>query len=120
MNNLILWRNYVNAQLTGDYSRLFATLDLLIMLEVPDIDCVLAWRGLQEEKLAAQSHKTSATKIMDTLALHRFIMHYERLTRHMLNEMPERANLVLRLNRSHQVASVRVNNWPATKTTAEA
>jgi len=112
-----IWRNHVNRQLTNDYARLFATLDLLIMLEIPDMDSVFAWRGLQEKKLAAQSQKTGATKLMDKAALHRFIMHYERLTQHILAEMPERADLVLRLNRSHQIDAVRINNWPATKTT---
>lgn len=110
------WRSYVNRQLASDYSRLFAALDLLIMLEIPDMDCVFAWRGLQEEKLAAQTQRTDTTKLMDKPALHRFIMHYERLTRHILAEMPERADLVLRLNRSHQMDAVRINNWPTTKT----
>lgn len=107
-----LWRGHVNAQLAGDYRRLFAELDLLIMLAIPDMGCVFAWRGLQERKLAARSRQTTATKLMDAAALHRFIMHYERLTRHMLAEMPERANLVLRLDTSHQIDAVGVNNWP--------
>jgi D-glycerate 3-kinase len=111
-----LWRNHVNAQLAGDYASLFASLDLLIMLAVPDMDCVFAWRGLQEEKLAARSQRADATKLMNKAALHRFIMHYERLTRHMLAEMPQRADLVLRLDRSHLVDTVKVNNWPGTKT----
>ena len=112
-----LWRSHVNAQLAGDYTRLFAALDLLIMLEVPDMDCVFVWRGLQEKKLAALSQRADVTKLMEKTALHRFIMHYERLTRHILAEMPERADLVLRLDTSHQVESVKVNNWPTTKTT---
>ncbi len=108
-----LWRGHVNAQLAGDYSRLFAELDLLIMLAIPDMECVFAWRGLQEKKLAAQSQRTQSSKLMDKAALQRFIMHYERLTRHMLAEMPERADLVLQLNTTHQIDAVRVNKWPA-------
>jgi D-glycerate 3-kinase len=50
---------------------------------------------------------------MDEAALQRFIMHYERLTRHILAEMPERADLVLRLDTTHQIDAVRVNKWPA-------
>jgi D-glycerate 3-kinase len=34
---------------------------------------------------------------MDETALDRFVQHYERLTRHILAEMPGRADLVLRL-----------------------
>ena len=107
------WRSHVNKQLAGDYKRLFARLDLLIMLEIPDMASVFAWRGLQEEKLAAQSQGAKSEKLMDKAALHRFIMHYERLTRHMLSEMPKRANIVLRLDATHQVAKVRINNWPS-------
>jgi D-glycerate 3-kinase len=108
-----IWRGHVNAQLAGDYSRLFAELDLLIMLAIPDMECVFSWRGLQEKKLAAQSPRTQSSKFMDKTALHRFIMHYERLTRHMLAEMPERADLVLCLDTTHQIDAVRVNKWPA-------
>ncbi|MDT8442874.1 MAG: hypothetical protein RQ722_01170 [Desulfuromonadales bacterium] len=107
-----IWRGHVNTQLAGDYSRLFAKLDLLIMLAIPDMQCVFTWRGLQEKKLAGQSHRTKLTKLMNNAALHHFIMHYERLTRHMLAEMPERANLVLHLDTTHQIDAVRVNKWP--------
>jgi len=107
------WCNHVNAQLAGDYARFFAEIDLLIMLEVPDMECIFAWRGLQEQKLAGQKRQSYATELMDETALRRFIMHYERLTRHMLAEMPGRANLVLRLDRCHQVEAVRINHWPA-------
>jgi D-glycerate 3-kinase len=36
----------------------------------------------------------------------RFVAHYERLTRHMLRTLPERADLVLELDREHAVAAV--------------
>jgi D-glycerate 3-kinase len=47
---------------------------------------------------------------MGTAALQRFIMHYERLTRAMLDEMPNRADLVLELNIEHQIDEVIINN----------
>ena len=109
------WREHVNSQLATDYAHLFASFDLLLMLEIPGMEWVFTWRGLQEKKLAAQAQRTAATQLMDKAALQRFIMHYERLTRHMLAEMPERANLVLRLNSAHQIDAVRINNWPETK-----
>ena len=105
-----VWRSHVNKQLATDYANLFAAIDLLIMLEIPDMDCVSAWRGLQEKKLAAQSQRSDATKLMDKAALNRFIMHYERLTRSMLAEMPDRADLVFELNQSHQIDGVQINN----------
>ncbi len=104
-----IWRHYVNARLQQDYATLFARIDLLVMFEIPDMKCVHAWRGLQESKLAAQSKDEDKPFIMDEAALERFIMHYERLTRSMLAEMPRRADLVLRLDEHHQLSGVRCN-----------
>jgi D-glycerate 3-kinase len=103
-----LWRHYVNEQLQGDYARLFAEIDCLIMLKVPGMSSVIEWRGIQERKLA-QTSAQQGHKIMDTAALQRFIMHYERLTKAMLTEMPDRAELVFKLNRKHQIEGVQIN-----------
>lgn len=102
-----IWRRYVNAQLAGEYAKLFARLDKLVMLKVPNMACVYEWRSLQEEKLEAAS--SARHRIMDSSGLKRFIMHYERITRHTLEEMPERADLVLYLNEHHQFTSVHLN-----------
>jgi len=103
-----VWRRYVNDQLENDYKRLFREIDFLIMLEIPEISSVMEWRSKQERKLAKAS--PGGHKIMDTAALQRFIMHYERLTRAMLTEMPERADLVFKLSRNQQIDGVQINN----------
>ena len=103
-----VWRRYVNDQLENDYKRLFREIDFLIMLEIPEISSVMEWRSKQERKLAKAS--PGGHKIMDTAALQRFIMHYERLTKAMLTEMPDRADLVLKLNRNQQIDGVLINN----------
>jgi D-glycerate 3-kinase len=94
-----IWRRYANRQLETDYAKLFAQLDKLVFIRVPDMDCVYRWRGLQEEKLSATR---TGPSLMDQTALRRFIMHYERLTRHNLNDLPLRADLTLSLNEHHQ------------------
>jgi D-glycerate 3-kinase len=68
---------------------------------------VVEWRGKQERKLAERSGP-DGSKVMDKAALQRFIMHYERLTRSMLTEMPDRADLVFMLNQSQQICGVRI------------
>ena len=103
-----VWRRYVNDQLENDYKRLFREIDFLIMLEIPEISSVMEWRSKQERKLAKAS--PGGHKIMDSAALQRFIMHYERLTRAMLTEMPDRADLVFKLNRNQQIDGVQINN----------
>jgi D-glycerate 3-kinase len=87
------WRQEVNRRLATDYAALFARTDLLVMLEVEGFEAVRANRALQEQKLAA-SHP-EGTALMDEPALDRFLMHYERLTRWMLEEMPARADVVI-------------------------
>ena len=101
------WRRAVNAALAGPYQALFARLDLLVLLQAPSFEQVFAWRALQEEKLARRlAAEGRAGERMDTAALHRFIAHYERLTRWILQEMPERADVVIRLGPDHRVVGV--------------
>ena len=104
------WRRHVNAQLAGPYAELFGRIDRLIMLRVPSMQCVYEWRSLQEEKLAAKTDASTHHRIMDSSGLKRFIMHYERLTRHMLEEMPDRADLTLYLNEHHQFTSIHIKH----------
>jgi D-glycerate 3-kinase len=87
------WRLAVNRRLATDYATLFTRLDLLVMLKVESFDAVRANRRLQEEKLAAV--KPGGAAIMGEAALDRFLMHYERLTRWMLKEMPDRADILI-------------------------
>jgi len=89
------WRREVNRRLATDYAALFARIDLLVMLKVDGFEAVRANRALQERKLAASNPEGAA--IMDDAALDRFLMHYERLTRWMLEEMPGRADLVIEI-----------------------
>lgn len=88
-----IWRREVNRRLATDYAELFARPELLVMLEVESFDVVRANRALQEQKLAASNPE--GTALMDEAALDRFLMHYERLTRWMLKEMPGRADVVI-------------------------
>jgi len=98
-----IWRSYVNAQLSGPYADFFAKIDHLVMLKVPSFGSVEAFRALQESKLR---EKAGSIGLMDDAAIKQFIMHYERLTRHMLAEMPDRANVVLQLNDKHNFVEI--------------
>lgn len=104
------WRTHVNEQLLGPYAELFGRLDRLIMLKVPGMECVHQWRSLQERKLAAAIRENGSPghRLMDETALRRFIMHYERLTRHMLAEMPARADVTLFLDDNHRFARIHI------------
>ena len=94
------WRSFVNWSLKDDYAELFSQLDALVMLRIPSFEKVLEWRGLQERKMAGEP-------AMDKSELRRFIMHFERLTRHMLARMPDYANTVIDLDDSHRMVEMR-------------
>ena len=94
------WRRYVNDQIKGNYTDLFATLDALIFLQAPGFDAVYHWRLEQEEKLAAVT-SSNAAGIMNSKQIARFIQHYERITRVNLAILPGSADVVLELNENH-------------------
>lgn len=87
------WRTYVNAQLAGPYQRLFGRIDSLILLAAPTFDVVFDWRLQQEADLGGRA----GPGVMDAEGIAWFIRHYERLTRHILAEMPARADLTIHL-----------------------
>jgi D-glycerate 3-kinase len=94
------WRHYVNDRLAGEYQTLFALIDFLVLLAAPGFDVVLRWRTQQERELRMQREGRA---VMDDTALARFVQHYERLTRHILNEMPSRADQVINLDENRRV-----------------
>lgn len=100
------WRRYVNGQLQGPYHELFALIDLQLMLKIPDWQMVYFWRKRQEQQLAA---KQSGAGVMGEVALQHFIMHYERLTKHQLQSLPEKSDLVLCLDQQQRVTKLQFN-----------
>ncbi len=81
------WRHWVNKQLRG-YQPLWRKFDALIVLQAPSWEIVRRWRGEQEEDLLARH----APLAMDTAAMARFLMHFERLSRHALATLPALAD----------------------------
>ena len=104
-----IWRHYVNTALALNYGQLFDKLDLQVMLQAPSFDVVYAWRLEQEHKLRLRLQQTGGdqSRVMDDAAVARFIAHYERITRHLLDEMPARADILLQLDAARQVQHTR-------------
>ena len=98
------WRLEVNRRLATDYAELFARIDLLIMLQVPDFAAVRANRRLQEQKLGASNPGGPA--VMDEAALERFLARYQRLTEWMFAEMPARAEILVEIDRDQRPTRV--------------
>ena len=108
------WRTRVNQHLEEAYQTLFNLIDVLLLLEVEGMHKVFEWRRLQEQKLSATVTETGADMtqlaVMSDQQVDRFVMHYERLTRHILDEMPQRADIVLSLDDSHTPDRVTINH----------
>ncbi|MGH8517079.1 MAG: kinase, partial [Panacagrimonas sp.] len=102
------WRRYVNAQLATTYTRLFARLDGLVFLQAPGFEVVHRWRLQQEAGNAAAA--PDGAHVMSAADLERFIAHYERLTRHALRVLPDRADVVIELDPERRPLAVRYRN----------
>ncbi len=88
------WRRYVNCTLGSSYQSLFAEIDQLIYFKAESLDGVYRRRVEQERKLRNR-HPGSGGGLMDTTQLRRFVALFERITRHMLLDLPSRADVVL-------------------------
>lgn len=95
-----VWRAFANDALAGPYREFFDRLDLFVLLQAPSFEVVLAWRREQEAKLRARLASAGAdpARSMGDEAVARFIAHYERITRWILQEAPARADIVVRLD----------------------
>lgn len=94
------WRQFMNAALAGSYGRLNDAFDELVFLEVPDIDAVRRWR-LQQETERPPAQRMDAQEVV------KFVAHYERITRWMLDDLSNRADMVVELAADHGVAGIR-------------
>jgi D-glycerate 3-kinase len=96
-----IWRAYVNHALAGEYQALFGRLDRLALLAAPGFAIVRRWRTQQEHDLRGVTPGG-----MSDAQVARFIQHYERLTRHILHEMPDRADLTIALDEERRVTAI--------------
>jgi D-glycerate 3-kinase len=91
-----IWARWSNNELAGDYQKLFNRFDKLIFIQVEKMENVYENRWLQEKAMSKGiKDKKLLKNIMDKNQIKSFVMHYERLTRHILDEMPDQADIVI-------------------------
>jgi len=110
-----VWRTYSNEQLLQYHQHIYSRTDVLLMLKAPDFEQVFAWRRQQEDKLRLQTPARESSHIMDNAQLERFIMHFERNTRHSLEYLPENADIVLPLTSTHDISRIIQRQLPDIK-----
>ncbi|MCY3812946.1 MAG: kinase [Gammaproteobacteria bacterium] len=94
-----VWRNAIDDALCGAYAELNAALDAILFLRVPGLDAVRRWR-LQQEGERPRAQRMTAAEIAH------FVAHYERITRRMLAELPNTADVTVELAEDHRIAAV--------------
>jgi D-glycerate 3-kinase len=97
------WRRFVNDQLRFFYTPWFAQIDALVVLQSPGFEQVYAWRKKQEDALRASRQGQG---VMNDSALRRFISHYERLTRHALETLPNHADVLVPLGNNQRPSTL--------------
>lgn len=103
-----IWSKWSNKELAGDYQNLFNKIDLLLMIKVPDMNDIFESRWLQEQTLEKTlSGNMSDSKIMSKDEVWNFVMHYERLTRYVLEEIPKFADIVLNRDKNFEFSFVK-------------
>jgi D-glycerate 3-kinase len=94
--------------LSGYYQDLFNKFDILLMIKVPSIEFVYESRWLQEQTLSKTlKDPLLLEKIMTKEEVFRFVMHYERLTHYILEEMPAFSDIVLERDKNFNFSYIK-------------
>lgn len=96
-----IWRREVNDNLAGAYQHAFARLDAILYLRAPSFAVIQDWRCQQEEGLLGRSLNDA-----DRQRVARFIAHFERVTRHMMDG-GRRADIEVQLDDRRNVTEVK-------------
>lgn len=104
------WRKSVNNALAGNYQQLFSLMDYLLFIQAPSFEVVSDWRLQQEVKLQQVKSNSTTNQIMDSKAIQKFVQFFERITRHNLENLPSRANMILRLDNKRHPLEIKINS----------
>ena len=103
----LVWRNYVNIQLKTHYKNLFKHLNETIYLKANNFRVLQKWRIKQEKTLWLKSKNKKNLKIMNIDDIISFMQTYQRITQNMFKDAPKYASIVMELNSSHQINSIK-------------
>jgi D-glycerate 3-kinase len=101
-----IWRRTWNAHLADQTAQLFVRIDRLVYLRPPSFETVFGWRCEQEHRYIEADGTGRAAAAMTDEQVARFIAHYERLTRWIMDEMPKRADVTIQQGAAREVLSV--------------
>jgi D-glycerate 3-kinase len=94
------WRDAQDVYLREDYAAFFALFDAIVYLQPPSWEIVRGWRGQQEEHMLRRAMTAEESARLD-----RFLMHYERITRSMM-QGHHVADVVVHLKENRSIREV--------------
>ncbi len=97
------WRRFCNEALVRDYPPLWTRIDALWWLQAPGFEAVPGWRLQQEQALQAAEPRRAG---MDAARLARFVQHYERVSRHALQTLPDLADATVPLDAQRRPGAI--------------
>mgnify|MGYP000394852239 CR=1 FL=1 len=77
--------------------------DKQIYIQTPSFKYVLNWRYVQEKSNASKSNNK---EFMNKTDLHKFIQHYEKLTKWMIKTMPAKADMLIKIDKNQKIKKV--------------
>ena len=87
------WGKWSNRLLKNQYQEIFGMLKILIMIKEKSMRNIYKNRWVQEKTLK-KLNKTAKT--LTKSDVNQFVMHFERLTRHMFRIMPDYADIIIK------------------------
>jgi len=102
----LIWRTFVNQQLSTKYKKLFEQLNCLLYLKAKNFSLLQKWRIKQEKKLWLKNKRSSNHKIMSNKEVIVFMQTYQRVTQNMFKNANKYASIILNLDSNHQIGSI--------------
>ncbi len=97
------WRKYYNSKLKKEYQQIFKTFDRIIYLQPSSFHFVLNWRYAQEKDNAK---KTKTKNFMNKNTTKNFILYYEKLTKWMIKNMPDKADMLIKVDKAQKIEKI--------------
>ena len=108
------WCKWSRQALIDRYSELFGYLNALLMIRIPSMETVHRSRWLQESKLWKKHEETNNKETLKGLMTKEqtrlYVQLFERLTEHMLEAMPAKADILIQCGESFDYALTRLPN----------
>tara|TARA_Y100001970_G_C14189415_1_gene834451 strand:+ start:656 stop:1525 length:870 start_codon:yes stop_codon:yes gene_type:complete len=102
-----VWRKYYNSMLKNEYKKVFNMFNKKIYMKPPSFKYILKWRSLQENNNA---NKSNSKNFMNKDMLKKFIQHYEKITKWMMKTMPDKVDMLIKIDKNQKIKRLIENN----------